>query len=480
MSSAFIKLAAALPEGHDAAASALFVLGKRSLRDPVTLLHVLDDSAVRAAKRDTVAATVTAVTAAGSADSLAVHHGDSRVSVQRALAANPHTPPKTLAWLLSTASRRDDYEVMCRVAHRVSLPDLFEVVSNYRIIWGKLYYSEIAAAGVKAGEDWPQRLVDENHHGLTAAVIAECVKNDLPFDHLLANFSSGVDRILASTTVMLGYVDARVVEVVLRSDPRAFVDECARARRLPAIDAQLYAVMASTLADTPRRTVPEAMLTTFSATPSSKDLFLAALKTSSDPRSVEAALPMLPFCSPEEIHEVAVQAGSHPATRDIDLYVALPDTALPATRELACSYLSDSCIRKMLFTELAAKLTHGELAALVGPPEQAAFAAKLVFDHRVTRQLWFDEFADLLGQHLLKQVSSNSEAASYVAKRLVEALDDSVEGIVFAAKLINDGFVGSISELVATVLVMHPRQAAACDEAPEVSEGNLEQLELFA
>jgi hypothetical protein len=478
MTSAFISLATALPTGHDAAASALFMLGKSTLKEPVSIPHELDASAVRSAKRDTVAATVTAVMAGRDPAALAVHQGDSRVSVQRALGENDFTPEKTLVWLLQSAVRRSDKELLENVAHRVSVEALFQTLGSSRGRWAHLSYSKVAKTIVDAGEAWPLRAMQLGHSQLSAAVLGETLNRDLPFEHLLGHSDIGDDRLLAVAATSIGRLTDAMVAHALAGDPRSFVDECWRASRQPAISGAQYALLASVLVDTPKKTVPEMMLNTFSPTESSKDLFLAALKTTTAVHIFEAGTRLLGLCTPEEGYEVLEHIMPHNPYRAVAMYRALPDTALAKSRELVCSHISGSSIRTFLIDDSAAHLTVGELAAMVSSREQAASAANGVFDFRVMRQPWFDDFADMIGSHLLAMVGRHSAANSYVAQRLVDALGDNVEGIVLAAKLINDGFVGSISELINTALVMHPRAEEV--PTPALSEGQLEQLELFA
>lgn len=479
MTSAFISLATALPKGHDAAASALFVLGKSALREPVSIPHELDASAVRSAKRDTVAATVTAVMAGRDSAALAAHQGDSRISVQRALGENDFTPEKTLVWLLQSAVRRSDQELLSSVAHRVSVVALFETLGNTRSRWAHLDYAKVAKVIVDAGEGWPLQAMHVGHPSLSTAVLGETLKRELPFEHLLGHSDIGDDRLMAVAATTIGRLTDAVVAYAVANDPRSFVDECWRASRQPKISGSQYALLASTLADTPRKTVPETMLQTFSPTESSKDLFLAALRTSTQQPILDAGMKLMSLCSPEEVHEVLGLIMPSSNHRAVAVLKALPDTASAKSRELVCSYISGSLVRTLLIDESASQLSTGELAALVSTPEQAAYAAGLAFDFRVMRQPWFDVFADLIGKHLLAMVGRNSGADSYVAQRLVDALGDNVEGIVLAAKLINDGFVGSITELVDTVLVMHPRTEEEVPK-PALPEGQLEQLELFA
>jgi hypothetical protein len=483
MSSAFISIAAALPEGHDAAASALFVLGKSSLKDPVTLHHTLDPSVVRAAKRDTVAAAVSAVSACRDAAALAAHQGDSRVSVQRALGANEHTPPKTLEWLLRAAIQRNDSELFGNIAHRVPLPAFFEALEGRRVSWQHVDECALAKPIVSAGEDWAQRAVNLGHNLLTASVIAETINQAGSFEDLVRSTNDSYDRLLAIVVDVLGYVHKDIVTMVLASDPRAFVDECSRRSRRPILGAAEHVRLASALGDTPRRTAQEALFAAFRPDEYSKDLFLETLRTGSQNLNAISLLTLLPVCSPQEIHEVVSFMCSSGLYTD-QLYATLPSSALPATRELVCSFISPPHMRRILTGKDATNLTRGELAAMVSTPERASAAIKYVAFESISDKPWYHDFMDMLGPHLLRLVSRDRDVAAYVAQRFVEAFGEDADAVVFGAKLINDGFVGTISELVTTVLVVHPPKTAAPTETESAEEpeqlGYLEQLELFA
>lgn len=454
MSSTFINLACSLPEGNDEAASALFHLGKRFLKDPVHIPSNLNEDTVRAARRDSVAAAVTAVNRATSPTALAVHQGDSRVGVQRALAHNPHTPQATVSWLWKSAVRRRDEGMIQELAHRVSLDELFSGISSDAHVWHGVNHRLIAAKALEAGQESVLRLAEVSNHSMRTVLISVLIESGESFAWVL-EMDSRPDRLLSQACQVLGYVAPAAVEWTLRSDPKEFVIESAKKQR-PRIELSEWERLSEALEAGQRRTPGQLLVAAFDPTESSKEAFIKGLLEVSDHTTVDRAMSVLPFCNADETHCVVEHAAPRLGYHASNMLAALPEHAEQRTRDVVLRNLNDHGIRSLMRNKNAEKLSEADLAAIMSVEEQARFVANSLWDAPMYNMPWFSRAVELAGHHIYPAIASNQRAAQWIAQQLAEAMSGNPAGIVLAARLIDDGFAGSFSELVSAALVLHP------------------------
>lgn len=477
MSSTFINLACALPEGNDEAASALFHLGKASLKEAVHIPSNLNEDVVRAARRDSVAAAVTAVMRSTSSTALATHQGDSRVGVQRALAQNEHTPPATLLWLWKSALRRRDESMIKDLAHRIPLDELFSGLAHDASAWHGVKHRAIAMKALEAGHEKLEVLAKVTNHAMRTTLLAVLLETGNSFEWVLEK-DSRPDRLLAQACQTLGVVTTAAVDWTITSDPREFVSTLYRLQS-PRIELPEWNRLAAALDAGQRRTPDQLLVMAFEPTTSTKKVFLEGLLEITDHTAVERGMKVLHLCDADEVHLVVEHVVQSMGYHACNLLSMLPKHTEQRSRAAILRNLNDHNLRSLLRTKNVETLSEADIAAIMSSEDQARYVANLVWDYPINQMPWFNVAVELAGSRIYSTISSNPRAAQWVARHLAERMPNNPAGIVLAARLIDEGFNGSFSELIAAALVLHPNPVEPLvAEIGEEAEEDA-QLELF-
>jgi hypothetical protein len=451
--SIFVRLAEALPAGHDEAATALFIHGKDAFTEDTVLKSVLGVDAVRAAKRAQVGPTVAAVRNSTSSEGLAAHKGDSRVGVQRALAANAHTPQPTLEWLLQVGVRREDREVIDAVAHRVPPQLVFELLTDQNRAWNWIMTSELARSIVVAGD---QALIEKalqrqqgNFSGLIIAAIMQEAPRDVSAELAMVD-DDRLATVLATAVSNLGYIDDAHLMQHCLSNAVSFVSAMQRLKPAVLPLHQLQALLQAIEGGDGRQPNVFAM---FSPDASSKHLFIEDLTSRTARPIVERVKPLLDIATTEEITTVVGHFVATNSNDFDDLLKILPEHTSSEDRITVLARQPGWRIRALLFGPKSMTFTKAEVRALVSLPETArAVADKLTYSPEERAEPWFDELVDAVGANALRTASSNRWAAEFVCSKMLESFGSDTEALVLAARLIHEGFVGTLQELIGVVL----------------------------
>jgi hypothetical protein len=471
MSSPFINLALALPEGLDEAASALFVLGKDTLDEPESIALTLDDDAVRSTRRGKVPAAVTAIHSSKSPAALAAHQGDSRVLVQRALAANQHTPEQTLLWLLRGALRRSDREVLRSIMHRLPLDAAFQALQESSDARATVNVAGIAARAAQS-EEWADRFARLPISNLTGRIVAECIIASRPFEHLLEN-TTHVERELAQAVAHLGVVHPALTPLILKACVTTFVS--ALPGTTPKISRDAWEALYEAFAASGNHKFNDRMLLSFSPEDDCVEAYRKAFfATNERYQLLDPTLELMGVSDPDELHALLDFAVPRISEYQMHrVFAALPENALQQTRDVVIMHLSSNVLAKYLTTD--GLLREGDAPALAGHHQAERFVGKL-WDSQVTSLPWYPRLLEAFGNLLLGLVGTNRMAARYVAGVFAEHLPGNTAGVVLAAKLINEGFTGSLEELIATVKVIHPNPSI---EEPVIDTAEPERAQLL-
>jgi hypothetical protein len=478
MSSTFINLACALPEGNDEAASALFHLGKASLKEAVHIPSNLNEDVVRAARRGSVAEAVTAVKRSTSPKALATHQGDSRVSVQRALAQNEHTPAATLSWLWKSAIRRRDEAVIGEIAHRIPLDELFGSLAPDASVWHGVQHRAIVEKALEAGHEQVQLVAEVRNHTMQTVLLAVLLETGNSFEWILEK-DSRPDRLLAHACQVMGLVNKAAADWTVRSDPREFVSTVHRMQS-PRIELPEWNLLAGALDAGQRRTPEQLLVAAFEPTESTKKVFIEGLLTITDHTAVERGMKVLHLCDADEVHLVVEHVAPTMGYHACNLLSTLPRHADQRSRDTILQHLGDHGLRSLLRTRNVEGLSGADIAAIMSSEDQARYVANIVWDYPMNQMPWFDVAVELAGSRLYSSIASNPRAAQWIAQHLAEKMKGNPAGIVLAARLIHEGFTGSFSELIAAALVLHPNPVEIDTAESVVDSEENAQLELFA
>jgi hypothetical protein len=474
MSSPFINLALAMPEGLDDAASALFVLGKDTLEEPALITRHLNDDAVRATRRGKVAAVVTAVTASNSPSALAAHQGDSRVLVQRALASNEYTPEPTLLWLLRGALRRADRSVLEGIVHRLPLEVAHKTLEESADARATIQVGKIAARVVRE-EEWHIPFARLPISQLIGALIAESIKAGKPFEHFLEH-TSRPERELAQAVAHLGEAHPKLAPAILKAGVAAVVSATPTSRIR--IGGPVWDVFFEEMEKSGNSRYVDRMLLTFTPEPECIERYRQALFASNERyHLLEPTLDLMKVSSTDELHTLLEFAAPRISEYQMHrVFSALPKDALQQTRDVVIANMTAHVLFKYL-TQVGL-LGESDAPALADHIQAGQLITRL-WDAQVQRLPWYESLLAAFGSALLGLVATHRDAARYVATVLAERLTDNTQGVVLAAKLINDGFNGSLEELIETVKTIHPNPHREVAAEAGIEELHREQLMLF-
>jgi hypothetical protein len=450
--SVFLRIAASLPAGHDYALSQLFLADREKFSEDTVLHSRLDEAAVRSSRRAAIGPTVAAIRNTECADALAVHQGDARLKVQRALAANEHTPQQVCDWLLRLAVRRDDHEVIGNVAHRATPELVFEIAKAGSRPWSTVRKSDFALSIVE-NDALCAHALNAYDDGFAATLIATIQKAR---PDAVAHFASTLDperaaNVLAGAIAAVGFTTDELMEACV-PHIRGVLEVIER-RQLHARISATHLSMFLERADTVCPELVGTLFTRLSPDETSAHHFLRMLPESKV-RVFERATFLMPLLDEKGIDVVTAFVLANSAHEAERLFAALPAHASEDARCAVLARFSGWRARNLLFKNTGT-LSENEVKALLSNPETVKeVAVKLAFSPSEMASPHFDVITEALGPHLLSRVSVDQRAAQHVTKRLVETFADDGESIVLAARLIADGFVGSLGELVGVVRSM--------------------------
>lgn len=450
--SVFLRIAESLPAGHDHALSQLFLADREKFSEDTVLNSRLDEAAVRSSRRAAIGPTVAAIRNTECAAALAAHRGDARLKVQRALAANEHTPQDVCDWLFALAVRRDDHEVIPNVAHRATPQLVLELAPAGSRAWSSVRKAKFACA-IAGDDELCTRAISAYDDAFAATVLA-AIQKDRPGS--VAQFAAALEpervaSVLTGVLTEIGFATDEIVEACIphiRGVLEVFERRQLRAR---ISESHLLKLLAAADAGCPQL-VPT-LFTRFVPDETSALHFLRTFPDSKK-RLLERAVALMPLLDEAGIDFVTAFMLAHDPNEAERFFAAMPAQASEAARCAVLARFSGWRAHNLLFKSTAT-LSKNEVHALLANPETAkVVASKIVFSPAELSNANFDVITEALGQHLLSRVSSDPRSARYVTKRLVETFSDDDESIVLAARLIADGFVGSLSELVGVVRSM--------------------------
>ena len=163
--------------------------------------------------------------------------------------------------------------------------------------------------------------------------------------------------------------------------------------------------------------------------------------------------PLLDIATTEEITTVVGHFVATNSNDFDDLLKILPEHTSSEDRITVLARQPGWRIRALLFGPKSMTFTKAEVRALVSLPETArAVADKLTYSPEERAEPWFDELVDAVGANALRTASSNRWAAEFVCSKMLESFGSDTEALVLAARLIHEGFVGTLQELIGVVL----------------------------
>lgn len=450
--SVFLRIAQSLPAGHDHALSQLFLADREKFTEDTVLHSRLDEAAVRSSRRAAIGPTVAAIRNTECATALASHRGDSRLKVQRALAANDHTPLEVCDWLFELAVRRGDREVISNVAHRSSPELVFRLAPAGSEAWKSVRKAQFALIIAENDALFTEAIeaYDTTFASLLIAAAQQLRPESVP--GIVCRLSpEAVPVAVAGALAHIGFTTDELVESSLPCI-KEMLQEIER-RQVAARVSEKHLLQLLAHADAVCPELVGALFTRLTPDESSALHFLRMFP-GSNKQVLERASRLMPLLDEAGIDFVTAFVLAHAPNEAERLFAALPPQASEAARCAVLARFTGWRARNLLFKPNAA-LSELEVEALLSNQETAReVAAKITFSPAELANPNFDVIAEVLGHHLLSRVAHDVRAALYVTKRLVEAFGDDDESIVLAARLIADGFVGSLGELAGVVRSM--------------------------